>query len=116
MGGVATILVRARPWTRSFREDWIERAMRSCHPLQARSNVRCDRATRICYKRGRVDKSETEDAFGDRADGLRDSAGTAHAFVTRRGAVCDRDRRLCFENGELDRDLTERFFGRRGRD
>jgi hypothetical protein len=80
--------------------------------------VRCDRATRICYERGRIDKRETEDAFGDRAghraDGLRDSVGTAHAFVTRRGADCDRERRLCFENGELDRGLTERFFGRRG--
>ena len=83
------------------------------------SDVRCDRATRICYKDGRLDKSETQDAFGeragDRADGLRDSVGTAHVFVTKRGAACDRERRVCFSDGEPDRRVTERHFGRRGK-
>jgi hypothetical protein len=103
MGGAAILPVRPR--TRSLREARLGRALRSRHPhlLQAR----------------RVDKSDTQNAFGeragDRADGWRDSVGTAHLFVTRGGAACDRERRVCFNDGEPDRRLTERFFGRRGK-
>ena len=32
--------------------------------LRPRSEVVCDRATSICYKRGRVDQSDTDDVFG----------------------------------------------------
>jgi hypothetical protein len=98
---------------------WYEPDRKPDRFVKTGSGVRCDRATRICYKRGRVDKSETQNAFGeragDRADGWRDSVGTAHMFVTRGGAACDRERRVCFNDGEPDRRLTERFFGRRGK-
>ena len=79
--------------------------------------VVCDRATAVCYKRGEVDKSETEDVFGeragDRADDLRDDLGTARLFVPERGVTCDRGRRACFDDGAPDHSLTRRYFGRR---
>lgn len=85
--------------------------------LQPRSNLLCDRATRICYKDGEVDKSDTESVFGrgagKRADDLRDSYGTARLFVPERGVSCDRERRRCFEDGDPDRRATRRYFGRR---
>jgi hypothetical protein len=85
--------------------------------LRPRSEVVCDRATRICYKRGRVDQSDTDNVFGesagDRVDALRDRHGTARVFVPERGASCDRGRRVCFEKGDPDRALTRRYFGKR---
>jgi hypothetical protein len=85
--------------------------------LRPRSEVVCDRATRICYKRGRVDKSDTQHVFGaragDRIDALRDRHRTARVFVPERGASCNRERRVCFEKGDPDRGLTRRYFGRR---
>jgi Fels-1 Prophage Protein-like len=85
--------------------------------LRPRSEVVCDRATRICYKQGKVDKSDTEGVFGgragDRADDLRDRLGTARLFVPEQGVACDRERRLCLDDGDPDRSLTRRYFGRR---
>jgi hypothetical protein len=85
--------------------------------LRPRSEVVCDRATRICYKQGRVDQSDTERVFGgragDRADDLRDRVGTARLFVPERGVACDRTRRMCLDDGDPDRSLTRRYFGRR---
>jgi hypothetical protein len=85
--------------------------------LRPRSEVVCDRATRLCYKQGRVDKSDTEHVFGERAgdrvDALRDRHRTARVFVPERGASCDRERRVCFEKGDPDRGLTRRYFGGR---
>ena len=85
--------------------------------LRPRSEVLCDRATRICYKLGKVDKSDTERVFGgragDRADDLRDRLGTARLFVPERGVACDRERRMCLDDGEPDHSLTRRYFGRR---
>jgi Fels-1 Prophage Protein-like len=85
--------------------------------LRPRSDVVCDRATRICYKRGRADQSDTDDVFGERAgdrvDALQDRHRTARVFVPERGASCDRKRRVCFEDGDPDRGLTRRYFGRR---
>lgn len=82
-----------------------------------RSGVVCDQASRICYKRGRIDKSETRAAFGDRAadraDDLRDERGTARLFVPERGITCDPGRRVCFDDGVPDFSLTRRYFGRR---
>ena len=82
--------------------------------------VVCDRGTGICYKRGEIDKSETERVFGgragDRADDLRDDYGTARLFVPERGVACDRGRRACFDDGEPDHSLTRRYFGRRAAD
>ena len=53
--------------------------------LRPGSDVVCDRASRICYKDGKVDKSDTQNVFGeragDRADGLRDRIGTGRMFV-----------------------------------
>jgi Fels-1 Prophage Protein-like len=84
--------------------------------LRPRSEVVCDRATSICYKEGKVDKSDTERVFGgragDRADDLRDRLGTARLFVPERGVACDRERRLCLDDGDPDRSLTRRYFGR----
>ena len=85
--------------------------------LRPRSEVVCDRATRICYKKGKIDKSDTEHVFGeragDRADDLRDRYGTARIFAPERDVSCDRKRRVCFEDGDPDRSLTRRYFGRR---
>jgi hypothetical protein len=85
--------------------------------LRPRSNLVCDRASRICYKNGKIDKSDTENTFGeragDRADDLRDRFSTARLFVPQRGVACDRDRRLCLEDGDPDRKLTRRYFGKR---
>lgn len=84
--------------------------------LNPRSEVLCDRATRICYKQGKVDKSDTQRVFsgraGDRADDLRDRLGTARLFVPERGVACDRERRMCLDDGDPDRGLTRRYFGR----
>jgi hypothetical protein len=80
------------------------------------ANLVCDQATRVCYKRGSIDKSDTKEVFGrraaKRADQLRDERGTAQIFVPEQGAACDRERRRCFAEGEPDRRLTRRHFGR----
>jgi hypothetical protein len=84
--------------------------------LRPRAALVCDRATRICYKQGEIDKSDTERMFGaragDRADDLRDRHGSARMLVPERGVACDRERRMCLEDGDPDRKLTRRFFGR----
>jgi hypothetical protein len=85
--------------------------------VRPRSDVVCDRAARICYKRGKIDKSDTEHIFGERAgdwaDNLRDRLSTARVFVPERGVACDRERRICLEDGHPDRSLTRRYFGQR---
>jgi hypothetical protein len=71
----------------------------------------------MCYKRGRIDKRDTERAFGaragDPADDLRDQYDTARLFVPERGIACDRESRVCVQDGDPDRRLTRRYFGRR---
>lgn len=88
--------------------------------LRPRSGVVCDRGTAICYKNGRVDKSETKSIFGeraaDRADDLRDRRGTGRVFVPERGVSCDTARRICFDGGFADYSLTRRYFGREAAD
>jgi hypothetical protein len=105
---------RARP--PQWAEDLPRSARSSDRFLRPRSNVVCDRASRICYKSGKIDKSDTERAFGDRAgdraDDLRDRFGTARLFVPQRGVACDRERRVCLEGGDPDRKLTRRYFGK----
>jgi hypothetical protein len=85
-----------------------------------RSGVVCDRGTSLCYKRGRIDKSETEDVFGnragDRADGVRDRRGTGRLFVPERGVTCDPRGKVCFDEGIADYSQTRRYFGRRAAD
>jgi Fels-1 Prophage Protein-like len=85
-----------------------------------RSGVVCDYDTNLCYKRGRIDKSETEDVFGDRAgdraDDLRDRRGTGRLFVPERGVSCDPGRKVCFDDGVADYSQTRRYFGRRAAD
>lgn len=108
-----------RPDTRP--PGWAERLPESARKhgrfLRPGANLVCDRATRICYKQGEVDKSDTERVFGgragDRADDLRDQLGTARLFVPERGVACDRSRKMCLEDGDPDRRLTRRYFGRR---
>jgi hypothetical protein len=77
----------------------------------------CDQVTRVCYKQGNVDKSDTKEFFGrraaKRADRLRDERGSAEIFVPEPGVACDPQRERCFADGEPDRDLTKRHFGRR---
>jgi Fels-1 Prophage Protein-like len=100
---------------------WAERLPDSAEThnrfLRPRSELLCDRATGICYKEGKIDKSDTERIFGeraaDRADGLRDRHGTGRLFVPERDVSCDRDRRVCLDDGDPDRSLTRRYFGRR---
>ena len=77
-------------------------------------NVVCDRRTQVCYKDGKIDKTETHDFFGNkaarRADGVRDKY-EEDAFVPRKDVVCDRDRRVCYKDGDPSRKLTRDFFG-----
>jgi hypothetical protein len=81
------------------------------------SDVVCDRATGICYKQGKVDKSDTERVFGERAgdkvDALRDRFSSSRLFAPERGVACNRESRVCLEDGDPDRSLTRRYFGRR---
>ena len=105
---------RARPpsWAETLPDD-----LRSRHRfVRPSSKLVCDRASSICYKRGNVDKSPTQDIFGeragDRADDLRDRLGTARLFVPQRDVACDRNRRVCFDDGVPDRKLSRRYFGR----
>lgn len=83
-------------------------------------NVVCDQATRICYKDGRIDKTETRDAFGeraaDRADDIRDERGRARVFVPERGVTCDPARQVCYDGSFKDYSLTRRYFGQRAAD
>jgi hypothetical protein len=105
---------RARP--PGWAEDLPRSARSSDRFLRPRSNVVCDRASRICYKNDKIDKSDTERVFGDRAgdraDDLRDRFGTARLFVPQRGVACDRDRNVCLEDGDPDRKLTRRYLGK----
>ena len=84
--------------------------------FQAGRRVVCDRRTEICYKRGRIDQSETEDQFGDRAadraDRFRDRFG-ADAIVTGRNSYCDRSDKVCYKNGDPDRSDTRKVFGKK---
>jgi hypothetical protein len=107
-----------RPDTRP--PGWAENLPRSARMsdrfLRPGSDVVCDRSSRICYKDGLVDKSDTQSVFGaragDRADRLRDRLGTGDMFVPERGVACDRERRLCLEDGDASRKLTRRYFGK----
>ena len=109
----------ARPDTRppSWAESVPESAQTHKRFLRPRSEVVCDRATRICYKEGKIDKSDTQRMFGeragDRADGIRDRHGRAWIFLPERDVTCDRERKMCFEDGDPDRRLTRRYFGKR---
>lgn len=79
-------------------------------------NVVCDRATQVCYRRGRIDKSETEDVFGeragDRADDYRDRFGRDDLYVRNRNVACDRRSHVCYKNGHPDRSETRAVFGK----
>lgn len=105
---------RGRP--PGWADDLPRSARMSDRFLRPRSNLVCDRASRICYKNGKIDKSDTESVFGeragDRADDLRDRFGTARLFVPQRGVACDRERKVCLEDGDPDRKLTRRYFGK----
>lgn len=98
-------------------DDLPYRAQGADRFYRPRSGVVCDRGTAVCYKNGRLDKSETRDVFGeragDRADDLRDDRGTARLFVPERGVTCDRARQVCFDDGNPDSSLTRRYFGQR---
>jgi hypothetical protein len=101
--------------------DWAESLPGSARGrdrfLRPGPEVVCDRATRICYKQGRVDQSDTDRVFGesagDRVDRMRGRLGTGRLFVPERGVACNRASRVCLEDGEPDRRLTRRYFGRK---
>jgi hypothetical protein len=86
--------------------------------VRAGRDVVCDRSTQLCYKRGRVDVSETRDAFGRGAardaDALRDRLGTAHVFVPRgRGdRYCINAEKTCYKNGRPDWSDTRDVYGK----
>jgi Fels-1 Prophage Protein-like len=111
-------LYARRPYVRP--PGWAENLPRSARMsdrfLRPGSDVVCDRASRLCYKDGKIDKSDTQSVFGeragDRADRLRDRLGTGDMFVPQRGVTCDRERRVCLEDGDPDRKLTRRYFGK----
>jgi hypothetical protein len=88
--------------------------------LRPRSGVVCDQASLVCYKQGRIDRSETRRVFGeraaDRADDVRDARGTGRVFVPERGVACDTARRTCYDDGVADFSLTRRYFGQRAAD
>lgn len=81
-----------------------------------RPGVVCDLGTRLCYKHGQLDKSETADAFGPRAaalaDDIRDARGTDRVFVPEPGVTCDAARQVCYDGRFKDPRLTRRYFGR----
>jgi hypothetical protein len=78
--------------------------------------VVCDRGTQVCYKRGEIDKSSTEDYFGERAgrraDRYRDRFGD-DVIVRGRNSYCDRGDRVCYKNGHPDRSDTRDTFGKK---
>lgn len=84
--------------------------------VRPRSGVVCDQGTSLCYKDGRIDKSETADLFGERAadrvDDVRDRGGTGRVFVPEPGVTCDAERQACFDGRFADPSLTRRYFGR----
>lgn len=81
-------------------------------------DVVCDRSTQLCYKRGRVDVSETRDAFGRGAardaDALRDRLGTAHVFVPggRGDRYCINAEKICYKGGRPDWSDTRDVYGK----
>jgi uncharacterized membrane protein YgcG len=78
----------------------------------------CDCDSRICYRDGAIDKSDTRDAFGDRAagraDDLRDRFGTGRVFVPGDGVACVFTTQTCYKDGRPDPDGTRDFFGEEG--
>jgi hypothetical protein len=96
---------------------WGSISRRPSRPYRVSRRVVCDPATQICYKRGRIDKSETEDAFGgragDRADDFRDRWGRDDLYIRSRKVACDRDAKVCYKNGHADRSETREVFGKR---
>jgi hypothetical protein len=78
--------------------------------------VVCDSRTEVCYKRGRLDASETRDAFGKGAardvERLRQQQGTGRVYVPRAGSVCNREEGVCYKNGKADWSDTRDFIGK----
>jgi len=79
-------------------------------------DVYCDARTEVCYKRGRVDASETRDAFGKGAsrdvERLREQQGTGRVYVPRDGSVCNRVEGVCYKNGKPDWSDTRDYIGK----
>ena len=84
----------------------------------SRSNdsVVCDQRTEVCYKRGRLDASETRDAFGKGpsrdVERLRQQQGTGRVYVPRDGSVCNREQGVCYKNGKPDWSDTRDYIGK----
>jgi hypothetical protein len=79
------------------------------------TGVVCDSRTKVCYKGGTIDRSETKARFGDRAadrvEQVRNRNGTARLFLPDRGVTCDTLRKVCYDNGIADFSQTRRYFG-----
>lgn len=79
--------------------------------------VVCDRETEVCYKRGRIDSSETRDAFGKgparRVRALQQEFGSNDVFLPRDNTVCDRNAEVCYKNGRPDWSDTRDQFGKK---
>lgn len=92
---------------------WARNDQRFTRPDQ---NVVCDHRTEVCYKKGNLNVDQTREHFGNgagqRADRIRDRAGTKDVFVPQRGAVCNDNSNTCYQGGRADRGLTRDYFGR----
>lgn len=77
----------------------------------------CDRRTEICYKDGHIDKTETNQRFGNkaagRADDIRDRYDNRNVYVPRKNVACDGDRNVCLENGKRDVQATRQEYGKK---
>ena len=77
--------------------------------------VVCDRLTKVCYKKGDIDASETRDRFGNhagrRVDGIQDRNRTNDVFLPRPGVICNDQVNVCKTGGEPNRKLTRDYFG-----
>lgn len=74
----------------------------------------CDARRQLCFKDGRIDKSETRDVFGDRAaervKNIRDRRNDNDDYRDGRSG-CDDRRQVCLKNGQLDRSETRERYG-----
>lgn len=84
------------------------------------SGVVCDRRTSVCYRNGRLDRSDTKDVFGDgaadRVERVRNQRGTGQLFLPDRGVTCNSIQKVCYDDGVADFSQTRRYFGDRAAD
>lgn len=102
---------------RSVRAPWRRQEPRDPRFSRKSDDTVCDRRTSICYQNGEIDKTETQERFGnraaERADDIRDRQRSANVYVPRRGTVCNDDRNRCYQDGRGNVRQTRENFGDR---